>query len=131
MRIVYPNEADARVSTFVAEKLDVLFYPPFTSMGIEKDGEIVAGIVFNGFVKHDIDVNVAGHGWTRDFLVAAGDYVFKGLDCQRVTLTTSDERVSRLGLRLGGQIEGVLRSHFGPGKDAIIIGILRDEYRFV
>lgn len=119
-----------RVSEFVSEKAGVLFHPPFTCMGIEKDGEIIAGVVFNMFEGADIHVSAAGKGWTRGFLADVGEYVFNVLGCERITALTEQPEVAVLGQKLGGQIEGCLRSHFGHGRDAYIIGILRQEWRF-
>lgn len=119
-----------RVSEFVAEKLDVLFYPPFTCMGLEKEGEIIAGVVFNMYEGADIHASVAGKGWTKGFLSDVGEYVFDVLKCERITALTELPEVVRLGTKLGGQVEGCLRNHFGPDRDAYIVGILRREWRF-
>jgi RimJ/RimL family protein N-acetyltransferase len=119
-----------RVSEFVSEKAGVLFHPPFTCMGIEKDGEIIAGVVFNMFEGADIHVSAAGKGWTRGFLADVGEYVFNVLGCERITAVTEQHEIVRFAERLGGQVEGCLRSHFGKGRDAFVVGILREEYRF-
>lgn len=130
IRIVGWEENDGRIAQFVAEKIGSVFYPPFVSMGIERDGEIIAGVVFNHYERHDIHVTIAGHGWTKGFLNAVGDYLFRTMKVCRATAITASPEVVKLGVRLGGQVEGTLRSHFGHGKDATVIGVLRDEYRF-
>lgn len=121
--------ADERVARFVADALGFPLCPPWTCMGIESGGGIIAGVVFNSFEGADVQVTAAGRGWTRGFLRAVGQYVYGTLGCERMTVTTEQDGVARLALRLGGQIEGRLRSHFGAGRDAILVGILRDEYR--
>jgi RimJ/RimL family protein N-acetyltransferase len=120
---------DERVARFVSDKLGFTLCPPFTAMGLEKDGEIVAGAVFNHFEGADLHVTVAGSGWTRGFLVAVGTYVFDQLGCERMTAITCCPEVMGFAERLGGKREGVLRRHFGPSKDGTIFGILREEYR--
>jgi len=122
--------ADDRVLRFVSEQLDTSFCPPFTTLGIERDGEIIAGCIFNVFESQDLHVSVAGHGWDRSFFRAVGAYVFDQLGYIRMTALTESPEVVRLAERLGGQIEGCLRNHFGPGRDGIIVGILKEEYRF-
>ncbi|MBB4642371.1 GNAT family N-acetyltransferase [Rhizorhapis suberifaciens] len=122
--------ADDRVARFVSEKLNFGLCPPYTALGIEKDGEIIAGAIFNVFEGVSIHVSVAGKGWTRDFLKAVGTYVFDQLGCERMTATTEQEDVIKLACRLGGQVEGVLRNQFGAGRDGTVVGILRKEYRF-
>lgn len=99
-------------------------------MGIERGGEIVAGVLFNHFEGADVHVGIVGTGWTREFICAVGAYVYGQLGCERMTIITAQPRVAAYAIRLGGQIEGCLRSHFGPEKDAIIAGILRGEWRY-
>lgn len=122
--------SDDRVAVFVAESMGVLFYPPFRSLGIERGGQIVAGVVFNVFEAADVHVSVAGAGWTKAFLAECGHYAFSMLGKRRVTVITEQPRVVRLAEKLGGSIEGCLREHFGEGRDAFIVGILASEYRY-
>ena len=121
---------DDRVARFVGERVGAIIYPPFTCMGIERDGEIVAGAVFNCFTGHDVEVTVAGHGWTRGFFRAVGDYVFGQLGCVRMQVTTEQETIARVSERMGGKREGVLWNKFGRGRDGIVLGVLDTEYKF-
>lgn len=121
---------DERVARFVSDALGVALCPPYTCLGIARDDKVIAGVVFNGFEGVDVHVTVAGSGWTRGFLMAVGRYVFDQLGCLRMTFTTEQPLVVGLAQRLGGQIEGRLRSHFGAGRDGIIVGVLRDEWRY-
>lgn len=122
--------ADDRVVTFVSSNLGASFVPPYTSLGIERDGAIIAGVILNVFEGADVHMSVAGSGWTRGFLADFGNYVFDQLRCERVTAITEQPKVVRLAERLGGQVEGLMRNHFGAGRDAYIVGILKSEYRF-
>lgn len=47
-----------------------------------------------------------------------------------MTAITEQPKIVRIGERLGGQVEGCLRNHFGPMRDGYVIGILKNEYRF-
>lgn len=122
--------SDDRVARFVSEALGVGFCPPWSSMGIERDGEIVAGAIFNCFEGAAVHVSVAGTGWTRGFFEAVGRYVYGTLGCERITFVTESEGVAKLAERLGGQIEGRMRSHFGPKRDGIVVGVLREEWKY-
>lgn len=122
--------ADDRIASFVAEELGAQFIPPYTLMGLERDGVIVAGVVFHVFEGANVHVTIAGHGWTRSFLREAGHYVFNVLGCERFSITTEHAYVARLGERLGGAIEGYARNQFGKGRNAFLVGVLKDEYRF-
>lgn len=122
--------SDGRVAEFVAEATETLFYPPFTCLGIERDGRIVGGVVFNVFEAADVHVSVAGSGFTKGFLAECGHYVFAVLGLRRATVITEQPRIVRLAERLGGQVEGLMRDHFGEGRDAFVIGVLKDDYRY-
>jgi RimJ/RimL family protein N-acetyltransferase len=122
--------ADERVALFVSQKVGKGFVPPFTAMGIEQDGEIICGCIFNVFEGTDCHVSIAGSGWTRSFCREVGRYVFDQLGYIRMTALTEAPEVVGFAERLGGQVEGLLRNHFGPGRDAFVIGLLREEYKF-
>ena len=121
---------DNRVLAFVSERCGVNFLPPVTALGIEKDGKIIAGVVFNFFESADVHISVAGQGWTRQFLKDVGHYVFDILKSERMTALTEQPSVVRLAERLGGKVEGCLRSHYGRGRDAFVVGFLAEEYKF-
>jgi len=121
---------DERVARFVGERIERRICPPYTLMGIERDGEIVAGVVFNGFTRNGVDVTVAGTGWTKGFIRAVGQYVFRGLGCLRMSVLTEQPGVVRFAERLGGRVEGLLRNEFGEGRDGYLVGILREEWKF-
>lgn len=122
--------ADDRVAKFVSEKLGFGLCPPFTCMGIERNGEIIAGVIMNVFESEDVHISAVGRGWDRAFLEAWGDYTFNTIGCHRATMITESEYVAKLAVRLGGKIEGRLREHFGHGRDAIVVGVLAREYRY-
>lgn len=123
---------DERVARYVGERCETIIYPPFTCMGIDRDGEIVAGVVFNCFTGHDVAVTVAGDrgAFSRSFIRAVGDYVFNQLDCLRMSITTGQTKIVEIATRLGAQVEGVKRNHFGRDRHGIVLGILKEEWKF-
>lgn len=122
--------SDERVAKFVSGEVGQGFVPPYTCFGTERGGRIINGVIFNCFEGADVHVSIAGHGWTRGFLADVGAYVFGALKCERITVQTEQPKLVRIAERLGGQVEGLKRNHFGPGRDAFLVGILRQEYRF-
>lgn len=120
---------DERVARFVEYVIGQSIAPPYTCMGIERDGVITAGVVFNVYEGAAINVTVAGKGWTRGFIRAVGGYVFGRLGCSRITVITERPQVIDLAERLGGQVEGTMRHQFGPGRDGAMIGILKEDWR--
>lgn len=120
---------DERVAAFISRELGTALCPPFTVMGIERDGKIIAGVLFNQFEGPNVHVSAAGKGWSRGFIRAVGRYVFEQLGCLRMTVTTEQPAVVRYAKRLGGKVEGRMRDYHGKGRDAVIIGILRDDWK--
>lgn len=121
---------DERVARFISEASGHSFCPPYSVMGIERDGKVIAGALFNQFEGANVHVSTVGKGWTKGFLKAVGVYVFDQLGCERMTFTASEPAVVEYALRLGGKVEGVMRSHFAKGVDATIVGVLRNEWRY-
>lgn len=121
---------DARVAEFVGKEIGVVFSPPLTCIGVEKDGEIIGGFVLNVYEGADVHVSVAGKGASKGILAELGHYAYTVLGCERMTVITEKPHVVRLAEKVGGQVEGLLRHHFGRDRHAFIVGILKDEYRF-
>lgn len=121
---------DERVVWFVSAKVGTRFYMPYTAMGVERDGAILGGAVFNCFTGPDVEMTVAGEAraFTRGFYRAVYRYLFGQLGCERVSITTESLDVVRLAERLGAQVEGMKRNCFGRGRDAFLLGILKDEW---
>lgn len=122
---------DERVARYVGERCGTVIYPPYTAMGIEKYDRIVAGVVFNCFSGNDIAVTIAGErgAFTRSFIREVGHYVFTQIGCLRMSITTEQPNVIELAKRLGAQTEGRKRNHFGKGRDGIILGILKEDWK--
>lgn len=121
---------DDRVYDYVAERLGNKPLPPYRCLGVEESGVIIGGVVFNNFSPHDVELTVAGESraWTRTFFRRVRDYVFDECGYLRLTFTTEHQDVVELACRLGGQTEGRKRNHFGLGRDAILLGVLKDEW---
>lgn len=115
------------VAQWVSRRLGIGLCPPFYAVGTEKDGQIVNGILLTCFERNDVRVSVAGAGWTLPLMRALHAYVFGQLGCIRATFVTEQPAVIDYARRLGGKVEGVMRSHFGPGRDGTIIGLLKEE----
>lgn len=121
---------DERVAVFVAQKCNAVITAPWTAVGLELAGEITAGVIFNGYSQADVNVTAAGSGWGKDVLREIGRYAFSTLKCERMTFLIEQSQVVEMSLRLGGAVEGVMRNHFGAGRDATVVGVLRSDWRF-
>lgn len=124
---------DDRVARYVAAKNKGHIAPPYTSLGVERDGQIVAGAVFRNYTGPDVDVTVVGDcvsAFTPKFIRAIGRYVFMQMGCLRLSMVTTQPRVIALALRLGAKVEGVKRNGFGQGEDATMLGVLSHDWKF-
>lgn len=121
---------DERVARFVGEAVGRVIYPPYTCLGVERGGEIVAGVVCNCYTGPDIHVTVAisdrraAGALTRH----TGRYVFGQLQCERITVITEQPEVIAYAERLGARVEGTLRNQFGAGRDGTQLGLLRADW---
>ena len=108
----------------------------YQTIGLERDGELVAVVVYNFYSGADIAMHVAavpGKRWlTRDFLRAAFRYPFAQLECQRVTgyVPASNAVALAVDRHLGFVYEGRLREALPGGEDVIVLGMLKRECRF-
>lgn len=121
---------DQRVVDLISSATGTVFMPPFTCMGIERNGQVIGGVLFNVFEGADVHVSVAGRGFTAGFLAEVGHYVFDTLKCERMTAITEKPEIVRIAERLGGEVEGLLRNHFGNTRHGFVVGILKEDWKF-
>ena len=126
--------SDQRVADYVAARTGIALAPgQYAQLGIVRDGQVTAGVVFTHFSGTDISLTVAAayHGaFTKTFLIRLGQYLWGELGCSRITFLTEQDRVVELAVQLGAKIEGRKRDAFGPGRDATMLGLLASEWPF-
>lgn len=89
MKRIIPNEPD-RVAEWVGERMgDAVRFSTHTAIGLEEDGGLIAGVVFDGYNRANINMHVAalpGKRWmTRSYLHFCFWYPFVQLSCARIT----------------------------------------------
>ncbi|MEN6403629.1 MAG: GNAT family protein [Armatimonadia bacterium] len=134
--IVY--DQPERVLAWVGERVDEPdFGPGSQAVGLEKDGELISGVVYNMYTKASICMHVAavpGRRWmTREYLWRAFAYPFLQLRCNRVTglVRVDNFDAQRFNEHLGFKREGLLRKACTDGTDMILYGMLREECRWL
>ena len=132
-----------RVAAWVASRIRDMGEPPardYEAIGVTRDGRIIGGVIYAEYREMgpgqcDIRTHWAGEpGWLiRATLRVLFGYPFQQLGCIRVTALTSRGNKRALGIsrRIGFQIEGCVRDGFGAGKDALLLGMLRRECRWI
>jgi RimJ/RimL family protein N-acetyltransferase len=105
-----------------------------TAIGRLKDGELVAGVLYEDFTKANIVCHIAGEeGWaTKGFLGLIFDYPFNQLGVKRITAPVHSDNVkSRLLMdRLGFTLEATLAQAIPEG-DLLIYRMFKSECRFL
>lgn len=110
-------------------------FDKYVCLGVERDGELIAGVVYNDYRKHSIHASIASTDprWaTRKTLKAFFSYPFIQCGCGRITTYcgASMTSVRRFNERLGFTQEGLLRRGFGDD-DCIVFGMLKEECRWL
>lgn len=106
-------------------------------IGLERDGALVAGAMYEGFNGRNVWVHLAGLAggrWmTRTFLKAGFAYPFLvcGVDRLSGYVNASNRQVRRLNEHLGYEVEAVLRGAAPDGGDVLIYVMWKRNCRYV
>jgi RimJ/RimL family protein N-acetyltransferase len=128
---------DDRVIPWVANKVGEDNFEGATSIGLEEDGMLIAGVVFNMYTGSSICIHVAaeqGKRWlNKEFLYRTFAYPFIQLKCNRLTglVRVDNLEAQKFDENLGFKKEGLLRKATTDGTDMILYGMLREECRWL
>lgn len=106
------------------------------AIGLERDGELCAVVVYNFLSECDIAMHIAaipGRRWlSREFLRVTFRYPFVQLNLRRVTGYVPEKNVDalRFDLHLGFKREGLMRCAL-PDDNVVVLGMLRNECRWL
>lgn len=130
---------DERVGQFVKDhiKRSAFAFDRCVTIGMESDGELIAGVVYYDWHPSygNLSVAVAGMGenWcTRAFLRCGYAYPFIQMQCTRITSIVAADNTQSLKImkHLGFVLEGRMRNGFG-NVDCLIFGQLRNEVKWL
>lgn len=127
-----------RAHRFLAERgVQVALSADSKSIGLERDGRLVAAALYQGFNRRNVWVHLAGEAggrWmTRAFLRYGFHYPFVELGVDRLsgTVDASNAAARRLNEHLGYRVEAVLKGAAADGGDVLIYVMWRDACRFI
>ncbi len=134
-RLIYGDED--RLLPWAAERIAIAgFRRDAYAIGLERDGELVAVVVFDSFSVADCNMHLASDGtgkWmNRAILAAAFAYPFIQLRLNRVTglVPSKNAQALRLNEHLGFEREGLCRKAM-PDDDIVVMGLLRENCKWV
>lgn len=128
---------DPAALAFALEKCGVDSWDHPHTISLHDGAIVIASVAYERFTGECCNAHIASDGsrhWmTRRFLRAIFAYPFIQLGLARITgiVPASNAAALAFDLHLGFQIEGRCREALPGGEDAIIIGMLRRECRFI
>lgn len=134
-QLIYGQED--RLLPWAQERIGVAFRRDAYTLGLEKDGQLVAVVVWDNFSEGDCNMHIASDGtraWmNKSLLVSAFAYPFLQLQLNRVTglVPASNETALAFDEHLGFVREGYHPKAGPNGDDLISLGLLRENCRFI
>lgn len=126
----------ARVWAYVQEQVPVPVVAGMKGLGLERDGELIAGVLYEGFNGVNCWMHVAttpGKKWTMEFLRYCFYYPFVEVGLKRVSgaVDASNLAARRFDEHLGFEREAVLLGAAADGGDVILYVMWRDKCRYL
>lgn len=125
-----------RLLPWAQERIGVTFRPDAYTIGLERDGEIVAVVVFDNFSECDANMHIASDGtraWmNKELLISSFCYPFVQIGLKRLTGLVPAKNAQALAFdeHIGFVREGY-HPDAHPDDDLISLGMLRKNCRFI
>lgn len=125
-----------RVCKFCSELMEGAEWGACTALGWERDGELIGGVVYDGYYGPNVFAHIAGKPGTRwlsrRFLHAMFYYPFIQLGVDRITgpVPSTNLRAMRLDTHLGFVLEATLQGAV-PGGDLLLYVMHKKDCRFI
>lgn len=126
-----------RVLAFVRTQMPMAYVENMKSLGLERDGELVAGVLYEGYNGPNVWMHVAavpGRRWMqRDYLWYCFHYPFNEMNVQRISgyVNASNEQARKFDEHLGFKVEATLSGAAPDGGDVLIYVMRREDCRFL
>jgi RimJ/RimL family protein N-acetyltransferase len=126
-----------RVMQFVADRTGEERYDNCAAIGLEEDGQLIAGVVFQNHCGPNVLMHVASDGsrrWmTPAYLCACFRYPFESLKVRRITGLVRVDNVAaqKFDEHLGFVREGLMRQAASDGTDMIVYGLLKKDCKYL
>ncbi len=133
-QLIYGRED--QLLPWAQERIGVVFRTDAKTIGLERDENLAAVVVYDGFSECDCNMHIASDGtkaWmNKSLLLSAFAYPFAQLGLLRVTglVPADNEEALAFDENLGFVREGYHPKAGPGGKDLISLGLLRENCRF-
>ncbi len=131
-RLIFDNKR--RVGDWVAEQMpNGASWHDYYAMGAEQKGELVSGIVFESFNRHNANAHIAISKPTKLFIELldhAFVYSFETMQVQRLTALVEADHIKSLQvcLHIGFQVEAVMQNAGSSGQNLLILVLWPENY---
>ena len=121
-----------RVGTWVMSQLGTVWSTTSHAIGLEVEGQIVSGTVYEGINEASIVLHTALTIITRPLLWYTFDYPFNQLCVQKLIgpVASTNQKARRLDEHLGFVLEATLKDA-APGGDLLIYTMTREQCRWL
>jgi RimJ/RimL family protein N-acetyltransferase len=126
-----------RVGAWVAEQVgQSASWGSFSALGVERNGELLAGIVFNNFNGHNATCHIAVTKSGKHLIAllqTAAEYAFEVCQLKRLTglVEMSNVKALTLNKHMGWEEEFVMKSAAADGGDLQVLVMWRDTCRWL
>jgi len=134
-RIVWDRPYE--VMRFVADRVGEKGLRDYSAIGLEKDGGLIAGVLYEQHNGPNVMMHVASdnsrHWMTPAYMAACFRYPFLQLKVNRVSgLVRADNiEAQRFDEALGFRREGIIRKGAADGTDLYLYGMLLEECKYL
>lgn len=129
MRKIITGQDDI-IGPWVCERIHQAYTEGVISIGYEQDGNIIAGVIYEGYNGRSVAMHVAGEGnWlSREYLWAVFHYPFEVLKVVKIVagVSSSNVKAMKLDLALGFIIEATIKDAAKDG-DLNILTMTKDQ----
>jgi RimJ/RimL family protein N-acetyltransferase len=121
------------VAQWVVSKFDGDVGPNAQAIGLERNGSLVAGVVFEGWNHKSLMCHISIDGAvTRDFMKAVCEYAFITCGAHKVIgpITSDNEKAIKNAVRIGFTEEARIKDA-APNGDIILFTLTADRCRYL
>lgn len=134
MRKIITDQPE-RVAEFVGDKVNAGGYANYTAIGLEEDGKLIAGVLYDYYNGASMNAHIAGEGtnWlNRKYLHFIFWYPFEQLKVKRLTVLVpeSNKESNRFVRHLGFDLEATLRDA-APDGDVFLYRMFRHQCKWL